>query len=523
LSPTRQGSVLPTGEHDDPDDHDDLPEGTAERTEGPAEVDAGSPNGLTEVEDATGYTPAAQNPPRTAPKAVIDPPAPQGENAQTALAAEGKEGEQLPAAPARRRRRHSRPPLPKVGRQQASWFLANKFVRFVLAMLAAAAVVGSLFGLQKLLILEVAALLVCGAYELVARRPKKHALPEHYPTRGFRGKGWSLIGRHLYARFGWTRLSQRSKQQRYNDNHSYLRKQRWLQFIVAFCNKKGGSNKTGFCDWLAALDAFLIRLFVLAIDVNESGGQTAARLGVKRRSETSNPDREGTIELREYLEACDEGGLSTTEALIGVVDWHQETGVMVIASDAASTKAIKKPSMRRGLLRGKKNVRRVYQDCGNELLQVGNVVAVEESQVLVFCGNSHMSGSCVDLKHLDEGIPDDLQNTMDTYTDLGFEEKVKAGIIVIIGRLRDRKAYAEHYDFPLERVFVVPFNRYMKSGRKVALFRVPLLIRVILSDILVAIVKAAELAIYGDESEEEINPDQPPDISTFEPAAAGQN
>jgi MinD-like ATPase involved in chromosome partitioning or flagellar assembly len=492
LSPTRQGSVLPTGEHDDPDDHDDLPEGTAERTEGPAEVDAGSPNGLTEVEDATGYTPAAQNPPRTAPKAVIDPPAPQGENAQTALAAEGKEGEQLPAAPARRRRRHSRPPLPKVGRQQASWFLANKFVRFVLAMLAAAAVVGSLFGLQKLLILEVAALLVCGAYELVARRPKKHALPEHYPTRGFRGKGWSLIGRHLYARFGWTRLSQRSKQQRYNDNHSYLRKQRWLQFIVAFCNKKGGSNKTGFCAWLAALDAYLIKLSVLAFDVNESGGQTAARLGVKRNSEAKDRDTEGTIELRNYLEACDRNDLATSESFIYAIDWHEETGVMVIASDAASTKVITKTSMERGMKRAKEKVRRVYTDCGNELTAIGNVVAVTMSQVLVFCGNSHMSGSTVDLKRLQEGKPDDLMNTMNTCIQLGHEQKVKAGIIVIIGKPRDRKAYADHYNFPVERVFVVPYNRYMKSGSKVSLRKVPLAMRVVLSDILVAIVKAAD-------------------------------
>jgi hypothetical protein len=103
-----------------------------------------------------------------------------------------------------------------------------------------------------------------------------------------------------------------------------------------------------------------------------------------------------------------------------------------------------------------------------------------------------LSGSTVDLKRLQEGKPDDLMNTMNTCIQLGHEQKVKAGIIVIIGKPRDRKAYADHYNFPVERVFVVPYNRYMKSGSKVSLRKVPLAMRVVLSDILVAIVKAAD-------------------------------
>ena len=44
-------------------------------------------------------------------------------------------------------------------------------------------------------------------------------------------------------------------------------------------------------------------------------------------------------------------------------------------------------------------------------------------------------------------------------------EARRRGIIVILGaRSGMRKRYADHYGMPVERVFIVPKNRYMKRG-----------------------------------------------------------
>jgi hypothetical protein len=258
---------------------------------------------------------------------------------------------------------------------------------------------------------------------------------------------------------------------------------RWAQLIIVFCNKKGGSAKTAICCWLAALYARFIRIPPVVTDVNESGGTTAARLAIKRSSETMEPDKEGTLEMSYYLESCDENELQTPEALLDVADSHRETGVIVIASDPIAKK-VSKRSMRNGIRNAKSMGRVLMVDCGNGLLAVGNMAAVEMGGRLIFCGNSHMADSCVNLKS--PGGADDLQYTMDTYTAEGHGEKVRNGIIAIIGRPRDRKRYAEYYGFPFERVFVIPFNRYMKSGKGVALGRVPMRVLAILSDILVA-------------------------------------
>jgi MinD-like ATPase involved in chromosome partitioning or flagellar assembly len=341
-------------------------------------------------------------------------------------------------------------------------------------------------------------------------RPKKHNPPEDVPTRLVRGIYWKLFGKRLHARLGWEWLAKRSKKQQLLDNGNKLWDVRWIQIIVAFANLKGGSAKTAICVWLVALYAKLTESKPLAIDVNENAGHTASRLGIKRDSEAKDPEREGTIEMREYLVKCIAGKLDHKEDLIDVVDWHRETGVMVIASNAVSTDDIDHDSMRKGLRVGKHHVNVVFTDCGNDLKRPGNLNAVRMAGRLVFCGNSHMAGSCVDFGDME--LPDDLKNTMATYTSLGLGDKVKAGILVIIGKLRDRKKYAEHYGFPLERVFVIPFNRYMKDGKEVKLKKIPLRVLVVLSDILVAIMDEDNDFLYEYDGFDDFN---------LQPALAG--
>jgi hypothetical protein len=370
-----------------------------------------------------------------------------------------------------------------------------------------------LHGTLKLIF--VGLLLLAVAYKVVPKvldrfRPKKFSPPEDVPTRLFRGRYWKLFGKRLHARLGWEWLAKRSKKQRLLDNGDKLWDGRWIQIIVAFANLKGGSAKTAICVWLVALYAKLTNSKPLAIDVNENAGHTASRLGIKRDSEAKDPNHEGTIEMREYLVKCIAGKLDHKEELIDVVDWHRETGVMVIASNAVATDDIDRDSMRRGLRVGKHHANVVFTDCGNDLKRPGNLNAVRMAGRLVFCGNSHMAGSCVDFDDLE--LPDDLKNTMVTYTSLGLGDKVKEGILVIIGKLRDRKKYADHYGFPLERVFVIPFNRYMKAGKEVKLKKIPIRVLVVLSDILVAIMDEENDFLYEyDEF----------DNSNLQPALAG--
>jgi hypothetical protein len=114
------------------------------------------------------------------------------------------------------------------------------------------------------------------------------------------------------------------------------------------------------------------------------------------------------------------------------------------------------------------------------------------ADTLVFMGNVNSADSVVDFRRedpTDEG--DDLKNTMDAYAGLGMPEKVSRGIIVILGaRPSSRKRYADHYGMPVDRVFIVPNNRYMKRGHVLRKSRLPLGVRVVIYEILVAMLRA---------------------------------
>ena len=302
------------------------------------------------------------------------------------------------------------------------------------------------------------------------------------PVTGLLGLLWKWPNSRLYARFGWTWLLKRTNRERYNVGIAELWDKRKVQKIVAFVNRKGGSAKTACTVWLSIFMFWAIKRHIVAIDSNENSGHTASRLNIHRKSEALKRGKGeiGTIELREFLQSVEHGLLASLSELTEVVDWDKDTGVTVVASDPSSNVKFTQVLFQNGLLALKRSAHHVFCDLGNGIPHPANVGSVNLADTLVFTGNVNMADS----------LPD-ITNTMTRYTDMGYPQKVANGIIVIVGaKVRQRKDYAVRYGYPAERVFVIPRNRYMKSGKPARMSRVPLRIRAILVEILVAIINA---------------------------------
>jgi hypothetical protein len=217
--------------------------------------------------------------------------------------------------------------------------------------------------------------------------------------------------------------------------------------------------------------------------MNDSPGGTARRLGIKRRA---------TLQLQEYLRRYRGGEFPSAQSIADNLEWPRESGLFVISSEAVARTTVPKYQVKVGLEKLAEGFHSVFCDLGNGIKSPGNLGAVEMADTLVFMGNVNSADSVVDFRRedpTDEG--DDLKNTMDAYSGLGMPRKVEGGIIVILGAKRGlRKRYAEHYGMPLERVFIVPNNRYMKRGHALRKNRLPLGVRVVIYEILVAMLKA---------------------------------
>ncbi len=253
--------------------------------------------------------------------------------------------------------------------------------------------------------------------------------------------------------------------------------------IYAFLNSKGASGKTAGSTTTGLLFADAIKRDCVVVDMNDSPGGTARRLGIKRRD---------TLQLQEYLRRYRGGEFPSTQSIADNLEWPRESGLFVISSEAVAKTAVPKYQAKLGLEKLADGFHSVFCDLGNGIKSSGNLGAVEVADTLVFMGNVNSADSVVDFRRedpTDEG--DDLKNTMEAYANLGMPEKVERGIIVVLGaRPSLRNRYAEHYGMPLDRVFVVPNNRYMKRGNVVRKNRLPLGVRVVIYEILVAMVKA---------------------------------
>ncbi len=259
--------------------------------------------------------------------------------------------------------------------------------------------------------------------------------------------------------------------------------QRRTKKIYAFLNSKGASGKTAGSTTTGLLFAEAIKRDCVVVDMNDSPGGTARRLGIKRRD---------TLQLQEYLRRYRGGEFPSAQSIADNLEWPRESGLFVISSEAVAKTTVPKYQAKLGLEKLAEGFHSVFCDLGNGIKSSGNLGAVEVADTLVFMGNVNSADSMVDFRRedpTDEG--DDLKNTMEAYSGLGMPEKVKRGIVVVLGaRSNMRKRYADHYGMPVERVFIVPKNRYMKRGNVVRKNRLPLGVRVVIYEILVAMMKA---------------------------------
>jgi hypothetical protein len=253
--------------------------------------------------------------------------------------------------------------------------------------------------------------------------------------------------------------------------------------IYAFLNSKGASGKTAGSTTTGLLFAEAIKRDCVVVDMNDSPGGTARRLGIKRRD---------TLQLQEYLRRYRGGEFPSAQSIADNLEWPRESGLFVISSEAVAKTTVPKYQAKLGLEKLAEGFHSVFCDLGNGIKSSGNLGAVEVADTLVFMGNVNSADSMVDFRRedpTDEG--DDLKNTMQAYSGLGMPEKVKSGIVVVLGaRSNMRKRYADHYGMPVERVFIVPKNRYMQRGNVVRKNRLPLGVRVVIYEILVAMMKA---------------------------------
>jgi hypothetical protein len=315
----------------------------------------------------------------------------------------------------------------------------------------------------------------------VPRRPLWKDEPEPQPNRAVDSA--LMLGSHVRYAAEWTLRP--GLRRRHRAARNELWRLRRTKKIYAFLNSKGASGKTAGSTTTGLLFADAIKRDCVVVDMNDSPGGTARRLGIKRRD---------TLQLQEYLRRYRGGEFPSTQSIADELEWPRESGLFVISSEAVAKTTVPKYQAKIGLEKLAEGFHSVFCDLGNGIKSSGNLGAVEVADTLIFMGNVNSADSVVDFRRedpTDEG--DDLKNTMEAYSNLGMPEKVKQGIIVVLGaRPNMRKRYAEHYGMPVERVFIVPNNRYMKRGNVVRKNRLPLGVRVTIYEILVAMLKAEE-------------------------------
>ena len=187
--------------------------------------------------------------------------------------------------------------------------------------------------------------------------------------------------------------------------------------VYAFLNSKGASGKLGSTT-TGLLFADAIKRDCVVVDMNNSPGGPARRLGIKRTE---------TMQLPEYVRRYRGGELPTAESIADKLAWPRQSGIFVISSEAVAKGDVRKYQAKIGLERLTEGFHSVFCDLGNGIKSSGNLAAVEVADTLVFMGNVNSADSVVDFRRddpTDEG--DDLKNTMDAYASLGMPERSDA-------------------------------------------------------------------------------------------------
>lgn len=286
------------------------------------------------------------------------------------------------------------------------------------------------------------------------------------PTSGLRGKLWEGPGSRLYARYGWQRLTNLSWSDRDKVADNLLWQHRETQLTFTGLNTDGASCKTQSMAWLAGQASLSIYPSII-IDVNEAPGATAKRFGIE-------PD--STLMLRDYVR--DYERITGSSDLLRRAKWQEQTGVVVIASERNSREMFDVDHAERALRHLKSMGHSLFCDAGNPVSAWGNLAAIRVADQLIFPGNVNKPDSL-----------DTLPATQQLYRTVEegvHADKVEQGIIIVFGgKLSRREHYAKRYEWPIERVFVIPRNDYMFHTKPVDFDKIPLEISVILKEILV--------------------------------------
>ena len=297
------------------------------------------------------------------------------------------------------------------------------------------------------------------------------------------GERLVVLGCHVRYAIEWTlRWNLRKRQKAAIET---LWRMRTTKKIYAFLNSKGSSGKTAGSTTTGVLYADVIRRDCVAVDMNDSPGGTARRLGIRRTD---------TLNLRDYLRKYRGEEHPTAEKIGRELEWTREAGLFVISSESVANTTDDpggRDRVKEGLEQLAESVHSVFCDLGNSIKSQGNWSAVEIADTLVFMGNVNAADSVVDFGKDDPtGEGDDLMSTMEAYRGMGMPTKVREGIIVILGAKGSmRRRYADHYRVGIDQVYIIPNNRYMRRGNVVRKNRLPLSVRVVVYEILVAMVK----------------------------------
>ena len=216
------------------------------------------------------------------------------------------------------------------------------------------------------------------------------------------------------------------------------------QRVVTYMGHKGGVGKTAVNDAQATYTAHELKgRAILLVDVNEGGGSTAYRLGIKRSD---------TMLLPIYVGRRNE--INTYEKMEPIVAKVRETGLMVIAS-ARTVKPIH--SLNRGEMEHALEVldtcsHSMYIDPGNPIMFYTNITAARFADVVGFV--------CI---HGDEESYDTAMDDRDDYREeddiMGKLET--SPLVVLGGKEKNRKEYAERCGWSEEHVFVIPYDYHM--------------------------------------------------------------
>jgi MinD-like ATPase involved in chromosome partitioning or flagellar assembly len=280
-----------------------------------------------------------------------------------------------------------------------------------------------------------------------AAKPRRFT-PISPPSRGFRGFIWKFGGKRLYewGMFAWLATPSLRERETKADNGIWaLRKN---QKIWAFMNSTGKAGKTQAADCFAVIAAVVLRRHVIAMDLNESPGATAKRLGI---------DRADTLELRPFLAMCDD--LTSLSEFSDKVAWQPDSGVSVIASAKASNEPLDFNKVGKGISTAKSNGHHLMLDFGNVILAQGNLAGIHAADVLT-----------IPCSFTNKDSLDDVVSTMELYAKLGYEHKVNKAIILVFGDSpRRRSHYARLFSLPIGQIFVIPSDRWMLDSKVIDL------------------------------------------------------